>query len=115
MSAFFINPTLQPPKRFDMALFMENTDNLDPLTSEFLRLMPALESSGRYTVLDEDSRPDLLSYRIYGDTQYWWILLLYNQIIDVESLVTGTILLYPSISDLESLYFSLSAKERAST
>ena len=115
MATFFLNTVLQPSKRFDMAVFMEDTDSLDPLTSEFLRLMPALESSGRYTVQDEESRPDLMSFRIYGDTQYWWILLLYNQIIDVESLTQGKVILYPSIGDLESLYFSLSAKERATS
>jgi hypothetical protein len=88
---------------------------MDPLTSEFLRLMPTLSSSGRYTVQDEEGRPDLLSYRIYGDTQYWWILLYYNSIIDVESLTLNTIVSYPSLTDLESLYFSLSAKERATS
>lgn len=114
MATFFINPNLDPKERFDAAVFMEYSDNYDPLTSEFLRLLPTLPVSGRYSVESEESRPDLVSYRIYGDTQYWWILLMYNNIIAVEDLQIGKILNYPSLGDLESLYFSLRSKERAS-
>lgn len=114
MSLFYLDTSINSSERFDMASFMAYTDNYDPLTSQFLALLNAIPVSGRYSVSFEISRPDLISFSIYGDTQYWWILLMYNNIISVEDISVGDILLFPSLNDLESLYFSLRTKERAS-
>lgn len=111
MSTFFINTNLENADRFDMSAFLEYTDNYDPLNSEFLRLLPTLESNGRFAVQSEIMRPDLISYSIYKDTQYWWIIMMYNNIFEIADIQIGLILDYPSLSDLEGLYFSLKSKE----
>ena len=113
MSAFYINPAANTVKRFDMSVFMPYTDNYDPLVAEFFRMLPNITTSGRYKVQTEDSRPELISNKLYGDTQYWWILLQYNGIAYVDDLKVGMSLNFPSLSDLESLYFSLASKARA--
>ena len=67
-----------------------------------------------YTITNEQVRPDLLSYDIYSDTQYWWPLLLYNDILDINELQTGKIIHYPSLSNLEYLYEQASLLKKTS-
>lgn len=113
MSLFFLNPTYAPTERFDMGRFFAYTDNYDPLTSDFALTLSTLSVSGEYTVQGEEGRPDNLSYSIYNDPQYWWILMLYNNLLTPNQVVTGLVVSYPSISDLETLLFSLKADETA--
>jgi hypothetical protein len=115
MGLFYLNPNLSSPDRFDPGAFMAYTDNYDPLTSQFLKLLPTLAVAGKWTVTTEISRPDLIANEVYGDTQYWWILMFFNDIILIEDLVINTVVNYPSLSDLETLYFSLRTQERASS
>lgn len=50
-------------------------------------------------------RPDMLSYRIYGDSSYWWILCKINNIDDIwNDMDIGDDLIVPSISDIEEFY-----------
>jgi len=48
---------------------------------------------------------------IYNNFQYWWIIMLYNNILKIDELVSGLTLSYPDINDLEDLYFSLKSQE----
>lgn len=114
MSQFFVNLDIEKKERFAMAKFFQYTDNFDPLTSYFTNALPNLPTSGYYSVKGEEGRPDLLSFGIYGDTQYWWILLVYNGKIEFDSFKTGDIVKFPSIEAVEDLFFSLKAKENAS-
>lgn len=112
---FFINLDKESSERYDMSKFMlYDVDNHDPLTSNFIRELLNLQPQGQYTVQGEDNRPDLLSYKIYGSTQYWWILLSYNNILEFDNISTGDTISYPSLGDLENLYFGLKAKELGS-
>ncbi len=50
-------------------------------------------------------RPDKLSFRIYGDSQYWWILCKFNHIDDVwNDMNIGDDLIVPSMADIEDFY-----------
>lgn len=111
MSQFFIQLDSESRERFSMARFFEFTDNFDPLTSFFARELINLPQFGYYTVQGEDGRPDILSHRIYGDTQYWWVLLAYNKILEFDAFVTGQTIRYPSLDSLEELFFSLKARQ----
>lgn len=115
MSLFFINLDREEKKRFGMSKFMEfaNGDNFDPITSDFILRLQALKLGGEYKVQNEEGRADLLSFKIYQDTQYWWALLLYNGITEVNQLTSGLTIRYPSLGELENLFFSLKAKEQA--
>lgn len=111
---FYLNNDLDTQTRYDIIKFIEiNKDNLDPLTSYFfyqLRNMPYVEE---LTIISEDKRPDLLSYNLYGTTQYWWILMLYNNILSVNDLVPGIKIKKPSLSTIEAFYVKASTLQKS--
>lgn len=67
---------------------------------------------GIITKLDMN-RPDVLSYRVYGDSQYWWILCKFNHIDDVwNDMELGGYILIPSLADIEEFYDRVKKKIR---
>ena len=114
MSMFFIDLDRETKSRFDFSKFMHwNIDNYDPLTSNMLFKLKDIPVGGRYVISGEEGRPDLISYRIYGDVQYWWLLMFYNKILDPEDLINGMVLQYPDADELDTFYFTLKTKELA--
>lgn len=110
----FINLELLNTKdfkeRFDLQKFVGFTENVyDYLDSYFIEQVAKLPVFGKTIVQIEENRPDLVSYRIYGTTQFWYILMLYNGMVSPFELVEGQELNYPKIEDIEKLYFSLNA------
>lgn len=110
---FFINLSNISRERFDLSKFMEFTDDFDPITSFFLAELRELPSKGQYTVRTELARPDLVAFRFYRSTQYWWIVLLYNGMITPDDLTAGTVLSIPAESDLSNLFFRLKGLQQA--
>ena len=105
---FYFNPEYISKERYDLAKLMPfDIDNFDVLNSYFLENFGSLQTQGVFTITVEEERPDLISYKIYGSVQYSNLVMLYNNILDLSELKTGVVLNYFSISDLESLYFSL--------
>lgn len=50
-------------------------------------------------------RPDVLSFRIYGTSSFWWVLCKFNQIDDVwNDLYVGMELLVPDPKDVRDYY-----------
>jgi hypothetical protein len=98
-------------ERFDLSKFMDSIDGsfFDSVNSDFLLKVTKVKNFGTYRVVSEAGRPDLLSERIYGTglTQYWWILMYYNNLRNPSDIKTGMIIRYVSISDLEDIYFTL--------
>jgi len=110
--AFFINLDLESPERFDMSRFMlYDEDVFEPITSHVLETIKGLEAGGQYVVTGEDYRPDSVSDKIYGTTEYWWILLIYNEKLSFNDLQHGDEIRFPSIQALEDLYFSLKVQQ----
>ncbi|QIG71451.1 baseplate wedge subunit protein [Rhizobium phage RHph_TM39] len=108
--AFKINYDANVINRYDQAKFMPYSEDMyDILDSTFMDKLRTIGKYGVFTVTSEDGRPDLIAEKIYGlgYSQYWWILMLYNDIVDPEDIVTGTVIRYPSVSTLENIYFSL--------
>lgn len=111
---FYLNDTIDTPRRFDMLKFFDNSgDWYDPLNSFFVTNLKILSYAGQRVVTYEEKRPELLSYNIYGDTQYWWILMWYNNILNINDLVSGTLINYPSRTSIEDLYISASTSKKA--
>ena len=55
----------------------------------------------RYT----ECRPDKISSYVYNDTTFWWIIMKYNDIMDVfTELPTGMILSIPDMYDIQNWY-----------
>ena len=89
MSLFFVNLDRDTKKRFGISKFMEFLgDNYDPLTSDFLLKLPNLKIGGEYKIQKDELRPDNISFNIYGDTQYWWVIMLYNGINELNELTS---------------------------
>ena len=116
---FHFNSDIDSAIRFDISKFVPWSEigGMDYLRSWLINQLGYLPPIGDYKITTEENRIDLLSYKIYGDTQYWWILMQYNGIIDMNDLKTGTILSFPDQADLEDLYFrvkSLGESDQAS-
>lgn len=88
-------------------------DVVDWLSSYFIDRVKMIPIFGEIEVQGEGGKPDLLSYHIYGKTQYWWIILVYNNLLNVEDLKEGMLIKYPSTSQLEELYFQLMSQQTA--
>tara|TARA_Y100000034_G_C6835977_1_gene377786 strand:- start:179 stop:1219 length:1041 start_codon:yes stop_codon:yes gene_type:complete len=37
-----------------------------------------------YHIIDDGDTPEMVSFNVYGDSSYWWVVLLSNNIIDIE-------------------------------
>jgi len=111
MSFFYIDETYTSDERYDYAKFLEYTDNFDPLTSYVQYEVKNLKQKGEYQVITEEHRPDLVSYNIYGDVQYWHLLMIYNDVRLVTDVVPGLVLKYPFEDHIEDVYFSLKTKK----
>lgn len=112
---FFINLDKEYRTRYDMSKFMEFDNNCyDILGSYLVHRLKSLQVSGIHVVQSGESKPDLASHIIYGKTQYWWLLMLFNDIFSVEDFKVGMALKYPTLSALEDLYFSLKSLETTS-
>lgn len=59
-------------------------------------------------------RPDMMSYRIYGDSQYWWILCKVNGIDDVwNDMSIGDDIIVPNARDINEFYSRVKKRFRA--
>ena len=110
---FYINLDYESKERYDMGKFMNYDVGYDMLDSYFMSKIKSLRVHGQYAVQSEENRPDVLSYKIYGDTQYWWILLMYNSLLEPDELVAGLVIQYPYLGAIEDLYFELKSLETA--
>lgn len=68
----------------------------------------------RYTVKQEDiQRPEMISYKLYGTMDYWWILMRYNQIFDVfNDMYAGQVLNVPDTLDMDDFIINSSKAEK---
>lgn len=110
---FYLNTDIDSPERYDISRFMRFTDDFDILDSHLIHTLKTLEVGGTFKVSSEVGRPDILSGKIYGDIQFWWIIMLYNEIQSTEDIVAGMQIRYPLKSALENYYFSLKQLEKA--
>jgi hypothetical protein len=112
MTLFYINTELETPRRFNSEKFMEFLNgNYDILTAYLYNRLKELPLSGVYKVISGEANPALISYRIYGDTQYWYLLLLYNDVIDFRDVKIGDRIKFFDLSDLEDLFFILRTRQ----
>jgi len=110
MSQFFINLDIEREDRYAFAKFLDYQEQeFDPLTAKFLSALRLLPVQGQLQIGALENRIDLISNEIYGETQFWWIIMEFNNLQDPEVIPANTMLNYPSIIDLELLFFNLNA------
>lgn len=87
---------------------INNTQEYDLLMTNF-EYFKIQRPTTFYTVTNDDlGRPDLLSLRIYGDQNYWWLLLEVNGVCDpYNELKEGDVLIVPSLLDIEDFYLKV--------
>ena len=113
----YINSELLKTKnfedRYDPQKFIPYDEYVyDISESWFYQRILRLPIKGEYVVHGEESRPELISYNVYGTTSLWHILMAYNRITDFTEVSVGKVIYYPSIEDIEQIYFSLNSKQR---
>lgn len=106
---YYIDLKSEVAKRYDPTKFMEWNEGIyDETTSYFIEQLLNITTNGSYQI-QAPGRPDIYAYDIYGSTDNWQILLIYNNIRDLGELTVGRTLKYPAVSDLENLFFRLKA------
>lgn len=94
-----------PRKRFDLARYMTFRDGyFDAASSYLIQNLKTLPLVGYYIITDEPYRPDMIAWDIYGDTQFWWMIMVYNNIIDIRNLPQLTKLTFFSLNDLDRMF-----------
>jgi len=110
---YFFNNKSDSSTKFAIENFVEFKEGtFDPINSEIMDQIKTLKEVGVTIVTTEEMRPDLISFKIYGSTQYWFLLLLYNDIIDFTDLKLGDTIRYFNIVDLEGLFFDLKRRSK---
>lgn len=91
-------------KFYETAL-VDGVSELDYLKSNLNKFNPKYGVVS-YRVTESDlMRPDLISYRMYQTVEYWWLILLYNQVLDpFAELKVGDLLYIPNILDIYEYY-----------
>lgn len=83
---------------------VDNNDEYDLLSSNlsFMNLSTATTFRVPQAAV---GRPDLISFKMYETTEYWWLILVHNDIIDpIDELYTGRVLEIPSLNDYYDFY-----------
>lgn len=100
-------------KQYDMGKFLPFVTGFsDVLQSYFFENLRSIPAQGKWQIQNGAGDPQLISYEIYGDTQYWWLLMAFNDVVSLDELTVGRVLVYPSLSEMTSLFFDLKARER---
>lgn len=109
MSQFFMNKEYPYNNRFDLERFMNFTNQYyDILQSPILDILKSFTTIGQYIIREYPFRPDVISYNLYKDSQYWPYVLFFNGINDVMQLKLGLTLNFFSLDDLEKTLYSYS-------
>jgi len=105
--------------KFDRTTFLEKTQNAsDDLEWDLLlsgwELFTLTKPVSFNTIQYGDiGRPDILSYRIYNSSKYWWILCKVNQIDDVwNDMHIGDDIVVPDLVDIENYYAAIKRMRR---
>ncbi len=99
---FFYNYDVKNRERFQYERFSEWTEDFyDVFNSSFLNIINEIEPAGEFLVTKDAKRIDVISYEIYGNVKYWWMLLEFNGIVDQFSIKIGDTLKFFNLTDLE--------------
>lgn len=79
-------------------------NRLNYLSSLYKNIRFQIQAVQVYTLTQSDTaNAPGLAFRFYGDVGYWWVICLFNGIIDpIEELVPGRTLQLPSIADVNA-------------
>jgi len=82
----------------------------DTLINDFVNRLRTLPVDTTY-IVEVPYRPDLVSWKIYGTTKLWWMILTYNGLA-ISDLKTGVKISLFRLGDLESLLYDMAQETR---
>jgi hypothetical protein len=85
-----------------------DSNRLNYLSAKYKNIKFLVQPRQQYVVTytDRANAPGL-AFSIYGDRDYWWILCLYNGILNpIDEIAPGTVLRLPSINDINNFLTS---------
>lgn len=113
MGLFFQNTDYDYATKMDVGKFVDLT-NLAPsmLNSWVISQILQITEYKNFIVTKEAGFLDYIAYSAYGDHSYWWIIALFNSILDEETeLPEGSIIKIPNINSLNKIMNELKASE----
>lgn len=112
---FYINDDIESDDRYSLSKLLEYNEIGDFNTLSSVFVSELKDTALQSYVTSKDERPDLLAYKIYGDTQFAWVLMIYNKCFDFTdgTFSAGSQIKYPALEDLEKIIFTLNARKRA--
>lgn len=110
---FYLDKSYNYTNRFDLERFVNfSGEYWDIVQAPIFEAIKLFKPIGIYTISEYPFRPDVVSYNIYEDTQYWPYILSYNNIYNPMDLTFGLKLKYFDISNLDDLIYSYSNYNR---
>ena len=84
---------------------VDGTPELDLLYNSMDRFTTARPVT-EYRIVEEDQmRPDLISFKVYGSAEFWWVVMFFNEIYNpLMDIVVGNVLKIPNILDVYDFY-----------
>lgn len=84
------------------------TQSLDYLSAKYKNIRQILPAKQAYTLSMADyANAPGLAFRFYGDRNYWWVVCLYNGILDpITGFQPGDVIYLPSLADINALLSS---------
>lgn len=93
-------------ERYDLSRFINIKDGIHYFNKDLVDSINSLPKFST-TVVSGILRLDNISISVYGSYQLWWIIALYNNILNPVSLqYNSRVLEYPSFSSIETWYFN---------
>lgn len=85
-----------------------NNLSLDYLSAKYKNIKQILKPTQSYTLTSSDAaNAPGIAFTVYGDVNYWWVVCLYNGILDpISGLEPGVVLQLPSLADINALLSS---------
>jgi len=83
---------------YSLGAIVNYEDNTSSLQRPRINYIPNLED--KYHTITEEDTWDILAFKFYGDSKYWWILVDANDIFNPFEMVVGEVIVIPNINIL---------------
>ena len=108
----FVNTDKEYPTRLDLGKFVSlNNDIPSILTSWLISKIQQITDFYYFKVTKEVGFSDFVAYSAYKNHAYWWIVKVFNSILEDTEIVEGMVLRIPTESAINKLISELKTKE----
>jgi hypothetical protein len=116
MSIFFQNKNNQYSTNIDMAKFIsfdEETGRPSILTSYFITQIRQIKNYEVVSITNELlEAPDFVSFKRYQQNHgYWWVIMIYNNLLDFSELSFGMQIKVPLLSEINKIIANMQLAE----